>query len=81
MEHVRQRRQDQVSSAWAPSSFAVGDAVFSRPDIRREGSYAEYIAVHRISRCGDEFARTALYEAAHCASCGAANGQACAHGA
>jgi NADPH:quinone reductase-like Zn-dependent oxidoreductase len=33
------------------SSFAVGDAVFSRPDIRRDGSYAEYIAVHRISRC------------------------------
>ena len=64
------------------SSFAVGDAVFSRPDIRRDGSYAEYIAVHRISRCGDELARTALYEAAHCAcSCGAANGQACAHGA
>ena len=30
------------------SSFAVGDAVFSRPDIRRDGSYAEYIAVHRI---------------------------------
>ena len=27
------------------SSFAVGDAVFSRPDVRRDGSYAEYIVV------------------------------------
>ena len=27
------------------SSFAVGDAVFSRPDVRRNGSYAEYIVV------------------------------------
>lgn len=25
--------------------FAVGDAVFSRPDIRRDGCYAEYVAV------------------------------------
>ena len=30
------------------SSFAVGDAVFSRPDIRRDGSYAEYIAVRAV---------------------------------
>jgi NADPH:quinone reductase-like Zn-dependent oxidoreductase len=30
------------------SNFAVGDAVFSRPDIRRDGSYAEYIAVRAV---------------------------------
>jgi NADPH:quinone reductase-like Zn-dependent oxidoreductase len=30
------------------SSFAVGDAVFSRPDVRRDGSYAEYIAVRAV---------------------------------
>jgi NADPH:quinone reductase-like Zn-dependent oxidoreductase len=30
------------------SSFAIGDAVFSRPDIRRNGSYAEYIAVRAV---------------------------------
>jgi NADPH:quinone reductase-like Zn-dependent oxidoreductase len=30
------------------SNFAVGDAVFSRPDIRRDGSYAEYIAVSAV---------------------------------
>lgn len=30
------------------SSLAVGDAVFSRPDIRRDGSYAEYVAVRAV---------------------------------
>ena len=30
------------------SSFAVGDAVFSRPDVRRDGSYAEYIVVRAV---------------------------------
>jgi len=30
------------------SGFAVGDGVFSRPDIRRDGSYAEYIAVRAV---------------------------------
>ena len=30
------------------SGLAVGDAVFSRPDIRRDGSYAEYIAVRAV---------------------------------
>lgn len=28
------------------SRFQVGDAVFSRPDIRRNGTYAEYVAIH-----------------------------------
>ena len=27
------------------SRFAIGDAVYSRPDIRRNGTYAEYVAV------------------------------------
>jgi NADPH:quinone reductase-like Zn-dependent oxidoreductase len=27
------------------TQFAVGDSVFSRPDIRRDGTYAEYVAV------------------------------------
>nr|WP_315425667.1 NADP-dependent oxidoreductase [uncultured Albidiferax sp.] len=27
------------------SSFAVGDAVYSRPDIKRNGTYAEYVAI------------------------------------
>jgi len=30
------------------SGLAVGDAVFSRPDIRRDGSYAEYVAVRAV---------------------------------
>ena len=30
------------------STFAVGDAVFSRPEVRRDGSYAEYIAVRAV---------------------------------
>jgi NADPH:quinone reductase-like Zn-dependent oxidoreductase len=30
------------------SSFAAGDAVFARPDVRRDGSYAEYIAVRAV---------------------------------
>ena len=30
------------------ANFAIGDAVFSRPDIRRNGSYAEYIAVRAV---------------------------------
>jgi NADPH:quinone reductase-like Zn-dependent oxidoreductase len=29
----------------AVSNFKVGDAVFSRPDIKRNGTYAEYVAV------------------------------------
>lgn len=28
------------------SRFQVGDAVFSRPDIKRNGTYAEYVAIH-----------------------------------
>jgi len=27
------------------SGFKVGDAVVSRPDIKRNGSYAEYLAI------------------------------------
>lgn len=34
------------------SRFKVGDAVFSRPDIKRNGTYAEYAAIHE-----DEIAR------------------------
>lgn len=34
------------------SRFQVGDAVFSRPDIRRNGTYAEYVVIHE-----DEVAR------------------------
>ncbi|HET8668536.1 MAG TPA: NADP-dependent oxidoreductase, partial [Terriglobales bacterium] len=34
------------------SRFKVGDAVFSRPDIKRNGTYAEYVAIHE-----DEIAR------------------------
>ncbi|SDP13455.1 NADPH:quinone reductase [Rhodoferax sp. OV413] len=28
------------------TAFAVGDAVYSRPDIKRNGTYAEYVAIH-----------------------------------
>jgi NADPH:quinone reductase-like Zn-dependent oxidoreductase len=30
----------------AASRFKVGDAVFSRPDIKRNGTYAEFVAIH-----------------------------------